>query len=257
MEENPSNVIGNENRVSPRKSIGKTLAWLLIVVLGIVVLLGLLLPTHRSASEASRRMQCLSKLRQVGLAILIYEAQYHEFPPAYTVDENGKRLHSWRTLILPYIGRNDLYSKIDLSKAWDDPVHDAVRREKVSIFQCPTNDPLVPVGNTTYMVVVDANSCFRPGKSIALKDIIDRESETLLVCEADVTQSVPLMSPQDLDLNTVLAFSKNSKTAHPGGRQIVFVDGSGRFCSIANAPDFVRAAMTINGNDSFYKDSDE
>ena len=50
---------------------------------------------------------------------------YHQangcFPPAYIADKNGKPMHSWRVLILPYLDYDDLYKAYDFSEPWDGP----------------------------------------------------------------------------------------------------------------------------------------
>ena len=47
---------------------------------------------------------CVNNLKQIALALHNYEEVYKVLPPAYTVDAQGRPLHSWRTLILPYPG---------------------------------------------------------------------------------------------------------------------------------------------------------
>src|SRR4029450_11476448 len=92
-----------------------TLAELLVVIGVIGVLIGLLLPNmRRSGVSAARRMSCQNHLKQIAIALLNYQDVYHSLPPAYTVDASGKPLHSWRTLILPYLEPRALYEKIDL-----------------------------------------------------------------------------------------------------------------------------------------------
>ena len=88
----------------------------------IVVLIALMLPAMRSAREPARRTQCRYNLKQIGLALHEYEQAFGVLPPAYTVDAEGKRLQSWRVLILPYLDQAALYKLIDLTKPWDDPV---------------------------------------------------------------------------------------------------------------------------------------
>ncbi|MEL7264459.1 MAG: DUF1559 domain-containing protein [Planctomycetota bacterium] len=68
-------------------------------------------------------MACSNNVKQIGLGLANYHASWNSFPPAYTVDANGNRLHSWRTLILPYVEQQPLYDRIDLTKPWDDPAH--------------------------------------------------------------------------------------------------------------------------------------
>ncbi len=112
-----------------------------LAVVGIgVVLVALMLPAvRRCAGEAARRSQCKNNLKQIALALHNYEAHYHALPPAYTVDGDGKPLHSWRTLILPYVDQQSLYSRIDLSKPWDDPANaEALTANVANSLHCPS-----------------------------------------------------------------------------------------------------------------------
>ena len=91
-----------------------------IIATGIVMLIGLvavalLLPSVRRAREPARRSQCKNNLKQIWLALHNYHDEYQAFPPAYTVDAEGQPLHSWRTLILPYMDQKPLYDKLDLT----------------------------------------------------------------------------------------------------------------------------------------------
>lgn len=81
-----------------------------LLILGfVVILIGLMLPAVRVSREPARRVQCSNNLKIIALALQNYEATYKSLPPAYTVDATGKRLHSWRTLILPFLEQQALY----------------------------------------------------------------------------------------------------------------------------------------------------
>jgi type II secretory pathway pseudopilin PulG len=129
-------------------------------LLSIVVIGGLgialLIPAPTRSRVAARRTQCKNNLKQIGLALHNYHEHYGTFPPAYTVDSKGTRLHSWRTLILPYVDQTELFNKIDLSKAWDDPVNAEAAKTELYAYHCPS----APGANnhTSYVVVVGTDT---------------------------------------------------------------------------------------------------
>ena len=116
--------IADEIPKRPRKTGGKPrlITWLAIIG-GVLITVAMLLPAMRTAGPAARRAQCVNNLKQIALALFNYESAYNALPPAYTVDAEGKPLHSWRTLILPYLEKQSLYDSIDLSKPWNDPAN--------------------------------------------------------------------------------------------------------------------------------------
>src|SRR5258708_3361414 len=93
----------NDTIPKPGSGRGVKLVELLAVLSIIGLLIGLLLPAPRSARPAARRAQCNNNLKQIALALQNYEQAHKALPPAYTVDAEGRPLHSWRTLILPYL----------------------------------------------------------------------------------------------------------------------------------------------------------
>jgi Protein of unknown function (DUF1559) len=190
----------------------------------------------------------MSKLRQIALALDRYAKEHGALPPVYTTDANGKPLHSWRTLILPYLDEKQLYESIDLSKPWDDPVNAKALSTHLSIFQCPSAPS--EDNRTTFLAVVTPNSCLRPNESRKIAEITDGVEETVAVVEFDKEHAVPWMSPMDADESLILRMlGPKSKTPHPGGFNAAFVSGDIKSISTETSADDLRAMISIAGND--------
>ena len=86
-----------------------------LAVIGLVIFM--LLPEIVDYGKGPpRRMLCTNNLKQLALAMHTYNDYHKSFPPAYTTDEDGKPLHSWRVLILPFIEQRGLYESIRLDE---------------------------------------------------------------------------------------------------------------------------------------------
>lgn len=217
--------------LSQRKSgIRRFVLTTVLVLGGLLVLVALLLPAVRTAREPARRASCQNKLKQLSYAIQNYAVAHGELPPAYTTDENGKPLHSWRTLILPYIEQIELYKSIDLKKPWDDPANAHALNTVVDEYSCPsrTNYKSSPGegadNTTTYLAVVTPESCLQRGERRKLSDITDSPKRTVMLVEVDAAHAVPWMQPVDADEQMLLSLAE-AERAHAAGFHAVFADG--------------------------------
>ncbi len=225
----------------------------LLAILGIIaVLIVLLLPASRSAGPAARRAHCTNNLKQIALALSNYEQVYQALPPAYTVDAQGRPLHSWRTLILPYLEQEPLYQSIDLSKPWNDPANAKAQETFVPLFWCP--GAAGPRNTTTYLANAAPNGCLIPKEPRRLAEITDSHHSTLMVIEAGEENAVPWMAPVDADESLVMSLGPTTKLLHAGGMNAGFVDGSVRFLKTSIPARVRRALISISGNDSLNSD---
>ncbi len=118
-----------------------------------------LLPTD-ALRPVFYRLENTSKLQTLQIATLRYQAERGTLPPAFTVDADGKPLHSWRVLILPYINdaTKTLYDQIRLDEPWDSPHNRRFAKQTPDVFRRPED---VPDSNlAAYSVIVGPNSLY-------------------------------------------------------------------------------------------------
>jgi prepilin-type N-terminal cleavage/methylation domain-containing protein/prepilin-type processing-associated H-X9-DG protein len=77
-----------------RNRHGFTLIELLVVIAIIAILAAILFPVFARAREKARQTQCLSNMKQIGLAFFMYTADY---------DERFPMVANWKTVLQPYI----------------------------------------------------------------------------------------------------------------------------------------------------------
>lgn len=236
---------------TPKQRKGLTL-FEFVVATGVVLLIGFvavafLLPVTRSARPTAYRSQCKNNLKQIAIALHNYHDQYHAFPPAYTIDADGKPLHSWRTLILPYMEQKALYYKIDLTKPWDDPVNAEAYKSGIEAYRCPATKG--PANHTSYMAIVTSDSCFRSTEPRMLSEITDETAKTLLVIEVDSESAVHWMAPIDADEAFIIRMCLKTNLTHTGGMHVAFVDGSVTFLNQTVSPGTLHALISIAGKE--------
>jgi type II secretory pathway pseudopilin PulG len=99
---------------------GITLTGLLVIIVIIGILIALLLPAVQAARESARRAACMSNIRQLGLAQLVYHDSFRCFPMASGVsrDSAGKitAVDGWSFTVvcLPFLEKSNLYKTLDI-----------------------------------------------------------------------------------------------------------------------------------------------
>jgi prepilin-type N-terminal cleavage/methylation domain-containing protein/prepilin-type processing-associated H-X9-DG protein len=85
-----------------------TLVELLVVIAIIAVLLAVLLPSLRNAKSLGQRLQCQSRLKNIGNSVAVYANQYDDRMPAYARDSALNFSHEGR-----YIHAHYIYAQLD------------------------------------------------------------------------------------------------------------------------------------------------
>ena len=213
----------------------------------------LLLPAVQAAREAARRQQCANNMKQIILALHNYHDVYNAFPPLYTVDANGKPLHSWRVLILPFIEQTALYEEImanSFNEPWDSEKNKKFHDRIPPVFRCPSN----PNAGCSYVVI--AGEGFVPASRANVRSggsfsrITDGTSNTLALVE--VKEGFCWMDPTaDITLDELVKGINAGRVGsyHSGGINAALFDGSVRFISNAIDKRLLRALGTIAGGE--------
>lgn len=230
-------------------------SWILVRVLAyggvILVFILMLLPAKRTAREAARRNSCMNNLKQISLALSNYESANGAYPPAYTVDADGRPLHSWRTLILPYMEQLPLYKTIDLTKPWDDPANERAYNAMPDVYGCPSDlDAHEHPNVTNYLAVVTPESVIRTANSLTYDDL-PNPAQAILVIDAGPKHGVHWMSPVDADEQLVFGLGPDSELPHNGNIFLaMYGDGHSGALSVDVAPTVRQALITATDEDN-------
>ena len=147
-----------------RKNRGFTLIELLVVIAIIAILAAILFPVFARARESARKATCISNVKQITLACIMYAQDYDECLPAAVGDDNDGTAHAvnpadanvpiddletkysttadgrhmWQLidLLLPYVKSVDIFNCPTLTR------RDA--GYKVAMLVMPDTDPFIP-----------------------------------------------------------------------------------------------------------------
>jgi prepilin-type N-terminal cleavage/methylation domain-containing protein/prepilin-type processing-associated H-X9-DG protein len=93
-------------RVRPSK--GFTLIELLVVIAIIAILAAILFPVFAQAREKARQASCLSNLKQIGIALSMYQSDFDTQYPPSQLPSTGLNV-SWPTMIYPYVKNEQVF----------------------------------------------------------------------------------------------------------------------------------------------------
>ncbi|PQO38016.1 DUF1559 domain-containing protein [Blastopirellula marina] len=163
---------------------GFTLVELLVVIAIIGILIALLLPAVQAAREAARRMSCQNNIRQLGLAVHLFESTNKKLPPGLTTFVNNQP-KDWygNTLfpyLLPYMEQSAIHEMWDWSETYDAAIRNtrepgdprtrsknAASAQVVPTFLCPSDLIEERVVELDYYVTGYASGWFAMSSYIA------------------------------------------------------------------------------------------
>jgi prepilin-type processing-associated H-X9-DG protein len=220
-------------------------AWVLSTILGLLTLIVLMLPDsfamHEAVYEAARRIWCSNQLKQIALALHNYRQANGCFPSAYIADKNGKPMHSWRVLILPYMEEQALYERYNFNEPWDGPSNKKLLASRPHGYACPIDRDTYTrrATCTSYVAVVGSDAAWSGKKPGELTGDL---SQTIMLVELS-NADIQWTEPKDVSLDALLSRSPGCATVSskhepdseffnynpPSGANVALADGSVKF----------------------------
>jgi hypothetical protein len=256
---NERNLSDSASALSTGKKSRRRLGWAFGTAIGIAlsvyVVRGVL-----DAREAARQMNCKGHLGQIQLALHNYHDTFGCFPPAFIADANGKPMHSWRVLILPFLDSSPVYSQYRFDEPWDGPNNRKLAEQYNSdIFHCPSGPHTRDSVFTDYVAVVGPGTAFPDDKSTNLTEFQDGVENTILLVEM-ADSNIHWMEPRDLR-SEEMSYLVNDparpsiSSPHPQGPAVVFADEIRAYRLRSSVrTETLKALTTIGGQEPVLKD---
>jgi hypothetical protein len=207
----------------------RLLIWLLGTGLALPLIVFLSYLISQYISREAAKAACKQRLKQLGKALQDYHDEHASFPPAYLVDKEGKPAHSWRVLLLPYLGRQDLYDAYRFDEPWDGPNNRKLEDQLRDVYSCP-GEPNAPPWRTNYVAVVSAVTAWPGSQPVGIKYFVRGTSYTILLVEI-ANSEIHWMEPRDLRMADLVGsdsedLGEDIPGPHPGIVHCLFCDGS-------------------------------
>lgn len=179
-----------------------------------------------------------------------YEIVHRRLPPRAIKSSDGKPLLSWRVLLLPSLGEEELYRQFHLDEPWDSE-HNKKLLESIPATYVNPNAEL-PLGYTTYLAPFGYED--RREQTIwdidplLLRQVSDGLGNTAAILEVEPKSAVPWTKPEDFDLQDreLIEFLG----APPAGGLVVMLDGRVYDLSDWKDKKRLKAVLTANGGEA-------
>lgn len=238
--------------------------WLVVAAVLVSVLIGggvfvfgtftLIFPAVTAGRQAALKSRTSNHLRTVVAALRSYEEDQGSLPPAFLPDQSGQPQHSWRVLILPYLGYSHVYDQYDFNQPWDSPQNMQVLRLMPAEYASAADEDARATFETSFMVVVGPRTAFPGSSAMRSSEIQDDLSQTILVAETP-TFGVAWTQPVDLRADQ-MRFVINGRAGieigsrFSDGAHVGMADGGVEFLPNETPPECVQGMSTIAGRET-------
>lgn len=185
------------------------------------------------------------------MAVANYHSTYGCYPPACIADRDGRPMHGWRVLILPFLEQQNLYAAYNFDEPWDGPNNRMLAHRIGQIYRRSGLDDKQSE-TTSFVAVVGPKTAWPGARSLTDKDIGDDHENTLTIVEVP-DGLFRWMEPKDLEFDR-MSFRINDGSGRGlgsrlGGARVLTADYMVRTLRDDFDPDRLRAMLTINGGE--------
>lgn len=183
------------------------------------------------------------------MAVANYHDTYKCYPPPFIADADGKPMHSWRILLLPYLERNDLYRQYRFDEPWNGPNNRKLANQmpaQYALHGCEKPGNVT----TNYLRVIGDSTASPLHRTVTQAEVTDGVLNTLFLVE-NVDSGIHWMEPRDLAFD-----SMSFKVGAPQGISSWLEPPAGltlagivQTIPIETPADVVRGFFTIAGNE--------
>jgi hypothetical protein len=242
---------------APPPSAARTPQVSFLTLLGCVILCGggiMLLMPSAGSRESPLRMKSSNNLKEIGLALHEYHDAFGSFPPAYSVDDQGNRTHSWRALILPFLDPG-LAAKYRLDEPWNSPHNLLLARYMPRVYRSPRQSKTA-LNDTGYVAIVGPHTLWPAPACSDIEHVPDGLTSTVMVAEY-IDSGICWLKPVDLEVAR-MRFPPGGdgpwgRGPEPVAPVALFGDGSVQ--TLGRMPeDRMRGMMTTGGGEKVFED---
>jgi len=158
-------------------------------------------PLSPSASLEERRARSLANMKAIAQAIENHVEDHRFYPPISAQSDAGPTV-SWRVLVLPQLGYQELYEQFATDEPWNSSTNYPLLSEIPPVFQSPGRTD----GTTNYLVPDGSNTVFQPDGRVYPGRIEDGVENVLMLLEVDDSHAVPWTQPEDFPIRATETF---------------------------------------------------